>query len=131
METYDGNIIRTIQTQETLLASKIKELAEKPYVINLLKVGLLEEFVGQIKSDSGPIVTLEPIKTSKLSGYDSYQLIIETKVTEVDVKAHININGRVVAVKVIEYNQKLLTIENIIQLLKEVIGVEDKVKTVK
>ena len=31
------------ESQETLLASKIKELAEKPYVINLLKVGLLEE----------------------------------------------------------------------------------------
>lgn len=119
------------ESQETLLASKIKELAEKPYVINLLKVGLLEEFVGQIKSDSGPIVTLEPIKTSKLSGYDSYQLIIETKVTEVDVKAHININGRVVAVKVIEYNENLLTTEKVAQLFKEVIGVEDKVKNVK
>ena len=94
-------------------------------------MGLLEEFVGQIKSDSGPIVTLEPIKTSKLSGYDSYQFIIETKVTEVDLKAHININSRIVAVKVIEYNENLLTTEKVAQLFKEVIGVEDKVKNVK
>lgn len=119
------------ESQETLLASKIKELAEKPYVISLLKVGLLEEFVGQIKSDSGPIVTLEPIKTSKLSGYGGYQFIIETKVTKADLKAHININSRIVAVKVIEYNENLLTTEKVAQLFKEVIGVEDKVKNVK
>lgn len=121
------------ESQETLLASKIKELAEKPYVINLLKVGLLEEFVGQIKSDSGPIVTLEPIKTSSFSGYDSYQFTIEPKVTEVELEVRIFIDSvaKVATVKVVEYNEKLLTIETVMQLLKEVIGVEDKVKSVK
>lgn len=51
--------------------------------------------------------------------------------TEVDLKAHININSRIVAVKVIEYNENLLTTEKVAQLFKEVIGVEDKVKNVK
>jgi hypothetical protein len=31
----------------------------------------------------------------------------------------------------LRYNEKLLTIETVMQLLKEVIGVEDKVKSVK
>ena len=38
---------------------------------------------------------------------------------------------RAATVKVVEYNEKSLTIETVMQLFKEVIGVDDKVKTVK
>lgn len=125
------NQLKEKEAQEVVLADKIKELVEKPHVMDLLKVGLRNEFVGQIKSDSGPIVTLEPTGTSSFSGYDSYQFTIEPKVTEVDLEVRIFIDGEVTTAKVVEYNEKSLTIENVIQLLKEVIGVEDKVKTVK
>lgn len=125
------NQLKEKEAQEVVLVDKIKELVEKPHVMDLLKVGLRNEFVGQIKSDSGPIVTLEPTGTSSFSGYDSYQFTIEPKVTEVDLEVRIFIDGEVATAKVVEYNEKSLTIENVIQLLKEVIGVEDKVKTVK
>lgn len=125
------NRLKEKEAQEVVLADKIKELAEKLRVMDLLKAGLREEFVGQIKSDSGPIVTLEPTGSSQYSGYDSYQFTIETKVTEVDFEARIFIDGRAATVKVVEYNEKSLTIETVMQLLKEVIGVENKVKSVK
>mgnify|MGYP000851428038 CR=1 FL=1 len=127
------NQLKEKETQEVFLADKIKELAEKPHVMNLLKAGLSNEFVGQVKRDSGLIATLEPAETSQFSGYDSYQFTIEPKVTEVDLEVRIFIDGRAKAatVTVVEYNEKSLTIENVMQLLKEVIGVEDKVKTVK
>lgn len=125
------NQLKEKEVQESVLADKIKELVEKPHVMNLLKAGLQNEFVAEIKSDSGMSLTLKPTESSSFSGYDSYQFTIEPKVTEVDLEVRIFIEGKVVTVKVVEYNQNSLTIENVIQLLKEVIGVDDKVKTVK
>ena len=127
------NQLKEKEAQEVVLADKIKELVEKPHVMNLLRAGLQNEFVAEIKSDSGPIVTLEPTETSQFSGYDSYQFTIAPKVTEVDLEVRIFIDSgvKVATVTVVEYNEKSLTIENVIRTLKEVIGVEDKVKTVK
>lgn len=101
------NQLKEKEAQEVVLADKIKELVEKPHVMNLLKAGLQNEFVAEIKSDNGMFLSLQPTGTSSFSGFDSYLFTIEPKVTEV------------------------VTIETVMQLLKEVIGVEDKVKTVK
>ena len=125
------NQLKEKEAQEVVLADKIKELVEKPHVMNLLKAGLQNEFVAEIKSDNGMFLSLQPTGTSSFSGYDSYQFTIETKVTEVDFEARIFIDGRAATVKVVEYNEKSLTIETVMQLLKEVIGVENKVKSVK
>lgn len=127
------NQLKKKEAQEVVLANKIKELVEKPHVMNLLKAGLQNEFVAEIKSDSGMFLTLEPTGTSSLSGYDSYQFTIEPKITEVELEVRIFIDGvaKVATVKVVEYNEKLLTIETVMQLLKEVVGVDDKVKSVK
>ena len=127
------NQLKEKEAQEVVLADKIKELVEKPHVMNLLKAGLQNEFVAEIKSDNGMFLSLQPTGTSSFSGYDSYQFTIEPKVTEVELEVRIFIDGvaKVATVKVVEYNEKLLTIETVMQLLKKVIGVEDKVKTVK
>ena len=124
------NQLKEKEAQEVVLANKIKELVEKPHVMNLLKAGLQNEFVAEIKSDSGMFLSLQPTETSSFSGYDSYQFTIEPKITEVELEVRIFIDGvaKVATVKVVEYNEKLLTVETVMQLLKEVIGVEDKVK---
>ena len=126
------NQLKEKEAQEVVLADKIKELVENPHVMNLLRVGLREEFWAEVKKDSGMFATLEPTESSQFSGYDSYRFTIEPKVTEIELEVRISIDSgsKAATVKVIEYNQKLLTIENIIQLLKEVIGVDDKVKNV-
>ena len=54
------NQLKKKEAQEVVLANKIKELVEKPHVMNLLKAGLQNEFVAEIKSDSGMFLTLEP-----------------------------------------------------------------------
>lgn len=125
------NQLKEKEVQKSVLADKIKELVEKPHVMDLLKAGLQNEFVAEVKSDNGMLLTLEPTGTSSFSGYDSYQFTIEPKVTEVDLEVRIFIEGKTATAKVVEYNEKSLTIENVIQLLKKVIGVEDKVKTIK
>lgn len=125
------NQLKEKEAQELVLANKIKELVEKPYVMNLLKAGLQNEFVAEIKSDNGMFLSLQPTGTSSFSGYDSYQFTIEPKVTEVELEVRIFIEGKVATVNVVEYNEKSLAIGTVMQLLKEVIGVEDKVKNVK
>lgn len=125
------NQLKEKESQEGVLADKIKELVEKPNVMNLLKAGLQNEFVAEIKSDNGMFLSLQPTETSSFSGYDSYQFTIEPKATEVDLEVRIFIEGKAATAKVVKYNEKSLTIETVMQLLKEVIGVEDRVKTVK
>ena len=125
------NQLKEKEAQEVVLADKIKELVEKPHVMNLLKAGLQNEFVAEIKSDNGMFLSLQPTGTSSFSGFDSYLFTIEPKVTEVEVRIFIDGVAKVATVKVVEYNEKLLTIETVMQLLKKVIGVEDKVKSVK
>lgn len=125
------NQLKEKELQEGVLADKIKELVEKPNVMNLLKAGLQNEFVAEIKSDNGMFLSLQPTETSSFSGYDSYQFTIKPKATEVDLEVRIFIEGKAATAKVVKYNEKSLTIETVMQLLKEVIGVEDRVKTVK
>ena len=127
------NQLKEKESQEVVLADKIKELVEKPHVMDLLRVGLREEFWAEVKKENGTFATLEPTESSQFSGYDSYRFTIEPKVTEADLAVQISIDSgvKVATIKVVEYNQNSLTIENVIQLLKEVIGVDDKVKTVK
>ena len=125
------NQLKEKESQEVVLADKIKELVERPHVMDLLKTGLHNQFVAEVKSDNEMLLTLEPTETSSFSGYDSYRFTIEPKVTEVDLEVRIFIDGKTATAKVVKYNEKSLTIETVMQLLKEVIGVDDKVKTVK
>lgn len=67
-------------------------------------------------------------ETSQFSGYNAYWFIIKVEPRKIALEARIVFDGRNVSIQMIEYQTHILTQETVIDLLKQVIGVENKVK---
>lgn len=86
--------------------------------------GILDQ--DQKYNDKGHI-ELEPFETSQFSSYNSYKFTIEIEPEKTALEVRIIFDGKIVNILVVAYDT-ILTQETIIDLLKQVIGVENKVK---
>ena len=68
------------------------------------------------------------MKASPFSGYNAYRFIIEVEPRKIALEARIVFHEKNISVQMIEYNTEILMQKTIIDLLKQVIGIENKVK---
>lgn len=118
------------QRQENL-ANAIEKLVSQPRIFNMLKKALVNKFSAKIpyqRFDDEGFVNLEPKETSQFSSYNSYGFTINVEPRKKALEVRIIFDGKIVNVLVVEYDDTVLTQETIIDSLKQVIGVENKVK---
>lgn len=118
------------QRQENL-ANAIEKLVSQPRIFNMLKKALVNKFSAKIpyqRFDDEGFVNLEPKETSQFSSYNSYEFTINVEPRKKALEVRIIFDGKIVNVLVVEYDDTVLTQETIIDSLKQVIGVENKVK---
>ena len=118
------------QRQENL-ANAIEKLVSQPRIFNMLKKALVNKFSAKIPYqhfDDEGFVNLEPKETSQFSSYNSYEFTINVEPRKKALEVRITFDGKIVNVIVIDYLTHLLDQDTVINLLKQVIGVENKVK---
>lgn len=118
------------QRQENL-ANAIEKLVSQPRIFNMLKKALVNKFSAKIpyqRFDDEGFVNLEPKETSQVSSYNSYEFTINVEPRKKALDVRITFDGKIVNVIVIDYLTHLLDQDTVINLLKQVIGVENKVK---
>lgn len=118
------------QRQENL-ANAIEKLVSQPRIFNMLKKALVNKFSAKIpyqRFDDEGFVNLEPKETSQFSSYNSYEFTINVEPRKKALEVRITFDGKIVNVIVIDYLTHLLDQDTVINLLKQVIGVENKVK---
>lgn len=118
------------QRQENL-ANAIEKLVSQPRIFNMLKKALINKFSAEIpyqRFDDEGFVNLEPKETSQFSSYNSYEFTINVEPRKKALEVRITFDGKIVNVIVIDYLTHLLDQDTVIDLLKQVIGVENKVK---
>lgn len=119
------------EQQTEKLANAIKEFVLQDRIFDMLRKALSNKFTANIPYqafDDGDFVKLKPMETSQFSGYNAYLFTISTKPGEKALEARIIFDGKNVSVQMIEYRTDILTKETVIDLLKQVIGVENKIK---
>lgn len=118
------------QRQENL-ANAIEKLVSQPRIFNMLKKALINKFSAEIpyqRFDDEGFVNLEPKETSQFSSYNSYEFTINVEPRKKALEVRITFDGKIVNIIVIDYLTHLLDQDTVIDLLKQVIGVENKVK---
>lgn len=123
--------LRLCEQQTSDLKNTIKEFVSQERIFDMLKKALTNKFTAKIpyqRFDNEGYVELEPTSTSTFSGYNAYNFIIEAEPRRVLLEARIIFDGKNVSVQMIEYRTDILTKETIIDSLKQVIGVENKIK---
>ena len=123
--------LRLCEQQTLDLKQTIKEFVSQERIFDMLKKALTNKFTAKIPYqhfDNEGYVELEPTSTSTFSGYNAYNFIIEVEPRHVLLEARIIFDGKNVSVQMIEYRTDILTKETVIDLLKQVIGVENKIK---
>lgn len=68
------------------------------------------------------------METSQFSGYNTYLFTIEVEPRKKALETRIIFDGKNISVLMLEYQTHLIEQDTIIDLLKQVIGVENKVK---
>lgn len=129
VEQLDQLAQREQQTEN--LVNAIKEFVSQERIFNMLRKSLINKFTANIPYqafDKGDFVKLKPMETSQSSGYNAYLFTIEPEPHKKALETRIIFDGKNVSVLMIEYRTEILTNENVIDLLKQVIGVENKVK---
>lgn len=129
VEQLDQLAQREQQTEN--LVNAIKEFVSQERIFNMLRKSLINKFTTNIPYqafDEGDFVKLKPMETSQSSGYNAYLFTIEPGPHKKALETRIIFDGKNVSVLMIEYRTEILTNENVIDLLKQVIGVENKVK---
>lgn len=129
VEQLDALAQREQQTEN--LANAIKEFVLQERIFNILRKALSNKFTANIQYqafDDGDFVKLKPMETSQFSGYNAYLFTISTKPDEKALEVRIIFDKRNVSVLMIEYQTHLLDQDTVIDLLKQVIGVENKIK---
>lgn len=119
------------EQQTEKLANAIKEFVLQDRIFDMLRKALSNKFAANIPYqafDEGDFVKLKPMETSQFSGYNAYLFTIEPEPHKKALETRIVFDGKNVSVLMIEYRTEILTNETVIELLKEVIGVENKVK---
>ena len=97
----------------------------------MLKKALANKFTAKISYphfDNEGFVELKPIETSQFSGYNAYRFVIQVEPRKIALESRIVFDGKNVSIQIIEYQTHLLAQNTVIELLKQVIGVENKVK---
>ena len=118
--------------QKTLdLKDAIQEFVSQERIFNMLKKALANKFKAKIpyqRFDNEGCVELEPTSTTTFSGYNAYLFTIEIELRKIALEVRIIFDGENVSVQMLEYQTYLLEQDTVIDLLKQVIGVENKVK---
>lgn len=119
------------EQQTEKLANAIKEFVLQERIFDMLRKALSNKFTANIPYqafDEGDFVKLKPMETSQFSGYNAYLFTIEVEPKKLALEARIIFDEKNVSILIIEYPTHLLNQETVIDLLKQVIGVENKVK---
>lgn len=119
------------EQQTEKLAKAIKEFVLQDRIFDMLRKALSNKFAANIpyqRFDNEGFIKLKPIETSQFSGYNAYLFTIKVEPGKTALEARIVFDGKNVSTLMIEYHTEILTNENVIELLKQVIGVENKVK---
>lgn len=128
-EQLDQLAQREQQTEN--LANAIKELVSQERIFNMLRKALSNKFTANIpyqRFDNEGFIKLKPQETSQYSGYNAYLFTIEVEPHKKALEARIIFDGRNISVLMLEYQTHLLDQDTVIDLLKQVIGVENKIK---
>ncbi len=119
------------EQQTEKLANAIKEFVLQERIFDMLRKALSNKFTANIPYqafDEGDFVKLKPMDTSQSSSYNAYLFTIKPEPHKTALEARIVFDGKNVSILMIEYHTEILTNEKVIDLLKQVIGVENKVK---
>ena len=119
------------EQQTEKLANAIKEFVLQDRIFDMLKKALSNKFTANIpyqRFNNEGFIKLKPMETSQFSGYNAYLFTIEVEPKKLTLEARIIFDGKNVSILIIEYPTHLLNQETVIDLLKQVIGVENKVK---
>lgn len=118
--------------QKTLdLKDAIQEFVSQEQIFNMLKKALANKFKAKIpyqRFDNEGYVELEPTSTTTFSGYNAYLFTIEIEPRKIALEVRIIFDGKNVSIQMLEYQTYLLEQDTVIDSLKQVIGVENKVK---
>lgn len=128
-EQLDALAQREQQTEK--LANAIKEFVLQDRIFDMLKKALSNKFTANIpyqRFNNEGFIKLKPMETSQFSGYNAYLFTIEVEPKKLALEARIIFDEKNVSILIIEYPTHLLNQETVIDLLKQVIGVENKVK---
>ena len=119
------------EQQTENLANTIKEFVSQERIFNMLRKALSNKFTADIPyqrfNDEG-FIKLKPMETSQFSGYNAYLFTIEVEPHKKALETRIIFDGKNVSVLMIDYLTHLLDQDTVINLLKQVIGVENKIK---
>lgn len=125
------NALAQREQQTENLANAIKDFVLQERIFGMLRKALSNKFTAKIpyqRFDNEGFIKLKPTETSQFSGYNAYQFTVEVEPKKVALEARIVFDGKNVSVIMVEYQTHLLAPETVIDLLKQVIGVENKVK---
>lgn len=128
-EQLDQLAQREQQTEN--LANAIKELVSQEQIFNILRKALANKFTANIPYqgfDGDDFVTLKPMETSQFSGYNAYLFTINAEPRKKALEVRIIFDGKNISILMIEYQTQLLKQDTAIDLLKQVIGIENKIK---
>lgn len=119
------------EQQTENLANAIKEFVSQDQIFNMLRTSLINKFTANIPyqhfHEEG-LIKLKPMETSQFSGYNTYLFTIEVEPRKKALEARIIFDGKNISVLMLEYQTHLIEQDTIIDLLKQVIGIENKVK---
>ena len=113
------------------LKNTIKEFVSQERIFDMLKKALTNKFTAKISYphfDNEGFVELKPIETSQFSGYNAYRFVIQVEPRKIALESRIVFDEKNVSIQIIEYQTHLLAQNTVTELLKQVIGIENKVK---
>ena len=128
-EQLDQLAQREQQTEN--LINAIKEFVSQERIFNMLRKSLTNKFTADIpyqRFDNEGFIKLKPQETSQYSGYNAYLFTIEVEPHKKALEARIIFDGRNISILMLEYQNHLLDQDTVIDLLRQVIGVENKIK---
>lgn len=111
------------------LKEAIKNFVSQERIFDMLKKALANKFTAKIpyqRFDNEGCVELEPTSTSTFSGYNAYLFTIEIEPRKIALEVRIIFDGKNVSIQMLEYQTYLLEKDTVIDLLKQVVGVETK-----
>lgn len=129
--TEQLNQLAQREQQKENLANAIKEFVSQERIFNMLRKALSNKFTADIPYQhfhNEGFIKLKPMETSQFSGYNAYLFTIEVEPRKKALETRIVFDGKHISILIIEYQTHLLNQETVIDLLKQVIGVENKVK---
>lgn len=119
------------EQQKENLTKDIKHFVLQERIFDTLRKALTNNFSAKIpyqKYNDKGYIELNPMETSQFSGYNAYSFTINVEPQKTALETRIMFDGKQVSILMIKYDNTILTTESVINLLKQVIGVENKIK---